>query len=93
MAGIRIPCLAVFGRLATDGERERLARLPDAQVEEWVGDGTSSTSSIPRGSRPGSARSSNTAGRRADRDGGRCRPRTITLVWAGDTFTAPYPER
>ena len=38
-AGIRVPCLVVFGRLATDGERERLARLPDTQIEEWAGDG------------------------------------------------------
>ena len=38
-AGIQVPCLAVFGRPATDGERERLGRLPDAQVEEWAGDG------------------------------------------------------
>jgi pimeloyl-ACP methyl ester carboxylesterase len=38
-AGIQIPCLAVFGRPATHGERERLARLPDAQIEEWTGDG------------------------------------------------------
>ncbi len=37
--GIRAPCLAVFGRPATDGERERLGRLPDAQIEEWAGDG------------------------------------------------------
>jgi pimeloyl-ACP methyl ester carboxylesterase len=37
--GIRVPCLAVFGRPATDGERERLDRLPDVQIEEWVGDG------------------------------------------------------
>jgi pimeloyl-ACP methyl ester carboxylesterase len=29
----------VFGRQATDGERERLARLPDAQIEEWAGGG------------------------------------------------------
>lgn len=36
---IKIPCLAVFGRPATDGERERLGRLPDAQIEEWTGDG------------------------------------------------------
>ena len=36
---IQVPCLAVFGRLATDGERERLGRLPDAQIEEWAGDG------------------------------------------------------
>ena len=38
-AQIKIPCLAVFGRPATDGERERLGRLPDAQIEEWAGDG------------------------------------------------------
>ena len=38
-AGIQAPCLAVFGRHATDGERERLGRMPDAQVEEWAGDG------------------------------------------------------
>ena len=36
---IRCPCLAVFGRPATHGERERLGRLPDVQIEEWVGDG------------------------------------------------------
>lgn len=33
------PCLAVFGRRATPGERERLQRLPDTQIEEWNGDG------------------------------------------------------
>lgn len=38
-AGIRVPCLAVFGRPATDGERERFDRMPDVQIEEWVGDG------------------------------------------------------
>ncbi len=38
-ARIQVPCLAVFGRAATDGERERLGRLPDAQIEEWAGDG------------------------------------------------------
>jgi pimeloyl-ACP methyl ester carboxylesterase len=38
-ARIQISCLAVFGRPATDGERERLGRLPDAQIEEWAGDG------------------------------------------------------
>jgi pimeloyl-ACP methyl ester carboxylesterase len=38
-ARIQIPCLAVFGRPATDSERERLGRLPDAQIEEWAGDG------------------------------------------------------
>jgi pimeloyl-ACP methyl ester carboxylesterase len=38
-ARIQVPCLAAFGRPATDGERERLGRLPDAQIEEWDGDG------------------------------------------------------
>ncbi len=38
-ARIKIPCLAVFGRPATDGERKRLGRLPDVQIEEWAGDG------------------------------------------------------
>ncbi|MFI6475711.1 hypothetical protein ACIBL5_36375 [Streptomyces sp. NPDC050516] len=38
-AGIRVPCLAVFGRLATHGERERLDDMPDVEIEEWVGDG------------------------------------------------------
>jgi pimeloyl-ACP methyl ester carboxylesterase len=38
-ARIQVPCLAVFGRPATDGERERLGRLPDARIEEWAGDG------------------------------------------------------
>lgn len=38
-AGIQVPCLTVFGRPATDGEHERLGRMPDAQIEEWVGDG------------------------------------------------------
>lgn len=36
---IQCPCLAVFGRPVTDGERERLSRLPDVQIEEWAGDG------------------------------------------------------
>jgi pimeloyl-ACP methyl ester carboxylesterase len=36
---IKCPCLAVFGRPATSCERERLSRLPDAQIEEWEGDG------------------------------------------------------
>lgn len=35
----RCPCLVVFGRTATDGERQRVTQLPDAQIEEWVGDG------------------------------------------------------
>jgi pimeloyl-ACP methyl ester carboxylesterase len=39
VARIQIPCLAVFGRAATSGERERLGRLPDAQIEEWPDDG------------------------------------------------------
>lgn len=38
-AGIRVPCLAVFGRSATDGERRRLDDMADVQIEEWVGDG------------------------------------------------------
>jgi pimeloyl-ACP methyl ester carboxylesterase len=38
-AGIQVPCLAVFGRPATDGERNRLGDLPDMQIEEWAGDG------------------------------------------------------
>ena len=36
---IHSPCLAVFGRPATDGERERLNQLPDVQIEEWEGNG------------------------------------------------------
>jgi len=38
-ARIQVPCLAVLGRPATGGERRRLGRLPDAQLEEWPGDG------------------------------------------------------
>jgi pimeloyl-ACP methyl ester carboxylesterase len=38
-AGIQVPCLAVFGRSATDGERERLSRPPGTQIEEWAGEG------------------------------------------------------
>ena len=34
-----VPCLGVFGRPLTDGERERFERLPDFQLEEWTGDG------------------------------------------------------
>ena len=34
-----VPCLGVFGRPIADGERERFERLPDAQLEEWAGDG------------------------------------------------------
>jgi pimeloyl-ACP methyl ester carboxylesterase len=33
------PCLGVFGRPVTERERERFARLADAQLEEWPGDG------------------------------------------------------
>src|SRR5262245_2924502 len=36
---IEVPCLGIFGRPLTDGERERFARLPEAQLEEWVGAG------------------------------------------------------
>jgi pimeloyl-ACP methyl ester carboxylesterase len=39
MAKVRVPCLAVFGRPATPGERARLARLSDSQVVEWAGEG------------------------------------------------------
>ena len=38
-ATTRTPCLAVFGRTATHGERERLAQNPETQIEEWAGDG------------------------------------------------------
>lgn len=38
-AGIRVPCLAVFGRSATEGERRRFDDMADVQIEEWVGDG------------------------------------------------------
>jgi pimeloyl-ACP methyl ester carboxylesterase len=34
-----IPCLGVFGRPTTQGERERFARLPDVQLEVWAGHG------------------------------------------------------
>jgi pimeloyl-ACP methyl ester carboxylesterase len=33
------PCLAVFGRPLTDGERERFGRMPDLRLEEFAGDG------------------------------------------------------
>jgi pimeloyl-ACP methyl ester carboxylesterase len=39
MAKLDVPCLGVFGRLITDSERERFERLPDAELEEWAGDG------------------------------------------------------
>jgi pimeloyl-ACP methyl ester carboxylesterase len=38
-SSIHEPCLAVFGRHATDSERERLRCLPDVEIEEWDGDG------------------------------------------------------
>ena len=34
-----VPCLAVFGRSITPSERERFGWMPDAQLEEWTGDG------------------------------------------------------
>jgi pimeloyl-ACP methyl ester carboxylesterase len=34
-----VPYLAVFGRPITKRERERFGWLPDAQLEEWAGDG------------------------------------------------------
>lgn len=39
LPNLEVPCLAVFGRPTTDGERERFSRLSDVQLEEWVGDG------------------------------------------------------
>jgi pimeloyl-ACP methyl ester carboxylesterase len=39
LSKLDVPCLAVFGRPATGGERDRFARLPDVQLEEWIGDG------------------------------------------------------
>jgi pimeloyl-ACP methyl ester carboxylesterase len=36
---IDVPCLAVFGRAVDAAERERLAWMPDTEIEEWVGDG------------------------------------------------------
>ena len=36
---IQVPCLGIFGRSLTDGERERSARLPEVQLEEWEGAG------------------------------------------------------
>ena len=32
---IEVPCLGVFGRPLTAGERERFGKLPDVQLEEW----------------------------------------------------------
>jgi pimeloyl-ACP methyl ester carboxylesterase len=34
-----VPYLAVFGRPITPTERERFGWMPDAQLEEWAGDG------------------------------------------------------
>jgi pimeloyl-ACP methyl ester carboxylesterase len=67
VSNIRCPCLAVFGRPVTDGERERLQRLPDVQIEEWVGDGHFVHLVEPELSRPNYARSSRTASERVDR--------------------------
>lgn len=39
LAKITAPCLGVFGRPIADPDRERLERLPDIQLEEWIGDG------------------------------------------------------
>jgi pimeloyl-ACP methyl ester carboxylesterase len=39
VARLDVPCLAVFGRRLTGGERERFDRLPSVEIEEWVGDG------------------------------------------------------
>jgi len=39
IAKIDVPCLGVFGRPISHGERERFNRLPDVQLEEWTGDG------------------------------------------------------
>jgi pimeloyl-ACP methyl ester carboxylesterase len=39
LAELNVPYLGVFGRPITDSERERFERLPDAQLEEWAGDG------------------------------------------------------
>jgi pimeloyl-ACP methyl ester carboxylesterase len=36
---IEVPCLGVFGRSLTDGERERFGRLPEVELEEWDGAG------------------------------------------------------
>lgn len=36
---ITVPFLGLFGRPVTDAEHDRLDRLPDVQLEEWVGDG------------------------------------------------------
>jgi pimeloyl-ACP methyl ester carboxylesterase len=36
---IEAPVLGIFGRAVTAGERERFAWAPDAELEEWVGDG------------------------------------------------------
>jgi pimeloyl-ACP methyl ester carboxylesterase len=39
IATLGVPCLGVFGRPITDGERERFELLPDVQLEEWAGYG------------------------------------------------------
>jgi pimeloyl-ACP methyl ester carboxylesterase len=38
-ASIAAPVLAIFGREPAPGDRERLARLPDAECEVWAGAG------------------------------------------------------
>jgi pimeloyl-ACP methyl ester carboxylesterase len=34
-----VPLLGVFGRAVTPGERERFEQTPDAELEEWTGEG------------------------------------------------------
>jgi pimeloyl-ACP methyl ester carboxylesterase len=36
---IDTPCLGIFGRPVTPGERERISWSPDSELEEWVGHG------------------------------------------------------
>jgi pimeloyl-ACP methyl ester carboxylesterase len=36
---LEVPCLGVFGRPISDGERERFGRLSHVELEEWAGDG------------------------------------------------------
>ena len=36
---ITVPFLGVFGRPITESERERFERLPDVDLEEWIGEG------------------------------------------------------
>ena len=39
VGNVEVPCLGIFGRPLTDGERERFGRIPEVQLEEWVGKG------------------------------------------------------